>query len=251
MGRRMLRLTLSYDGTAFAGWQLQPRQRTVQGVFEAAVEALLGGPVRALAAGRTDSGVHAEGQVVALSLAPAQQLPERAFVQGLNALLPEDAAVLDARWAPQGFDPRRSSLGKLYRYRILNVRARSPLRRHSHWLLYSPLDLAAMRAAAAPLLGQHDFSAFRAGDCPARTTVRRIDRLSVEPGEAGEIVIEVRGTAFLKHMVRNIVGTLIEVGRGRRPGDLTPLLASRDRRLAGQTAPAHGLCLVEVYYPPW
>lgn len=251
-GHRTLRLTVSYDGTAFAGWQLQPGQRTVQGVLEGALFRLLGVHVRANAAGRTDSGVHAEGQVVGLAIPPGRQLPERAFTQGLNGLLPEDAAVIEARWAPPGFDPRRSSLGKLYRYRILNGPARSPLRRHTHWLLYAPLDLEAMQAAAALLLGEHDFAAFRAANCPARTTVRRLDRLSVEPGGPREIVVEVCGTAFLKHMVRNLVGTLVEVGRGQRAAaQVATLLACRDRRLAGPTAPPHGLCLVEVYYPPW
>ncbi len=247
---RTVKLTISYDGTDFAGWQLQPRQRTVQGVLEAGLGKLLGRPVRVTAAGRTDAGVHAEGQVVSLPLEASQRLPEKAFVSGLNGLLPPDVAVRSAEFVPAGFDARRASRGKLYRYRLLNQPYRSPLQRRTHWELYQPLDVPAMDAAAMHFLGEHDFSAFRAADCPAKTTVRRLDRVSVQASPAErELVIDVRGTAFLKHMVRNLVGTLTLVGRHRlRPEDIPRLIAGRDRRRSGPTAPAHGLCLVEVYY---
>ncbi len=244
-----LKLVVSYDGTEFAGWQVQPGERTVQGELEAALGRLLGRPVRATAAGRTDAGVHAEGQVVSFPLAAGERLPARAFVHGLNGLLPEDLAVRSAGPAPAGFDARRSARGKLYRYRIANQPVRAPLDRRTHWLVFQPLDLAAMRAAATDFLGEHDFSALRAADCPARTAVRRLDRVDLCADPAGQIVLEIRGTAFLKHMVRAIAGTLVEVGRGRFAPDIVPgLLAGRNRALAGPTAPAHGLCLVEVYY---
>jgi tRNA pseudouridine38-40 synthase len=248
-GSRCVKLTVAYDGTDFAGWQLQPRQRTVQGVLEAGLEKLLGRPSRIMAAGRTDAGVHAEGQVVSVPLEPSERLPEKAFVGGLNGFLPMDVAVRSAEFPPPGFDARRSSRGKHYRYRILNRPYRSPLQRLTHWELFPPLDIAAMDAAAWHFVGEHDFSAFRAADCPAKTTTR-IDRFSVQANAAErEIVIDVRGTAFLKHMVRNLVGTLAFVGRHRlRPEDIPKLIAGRDRKRAGPTAPAHGLCLIEVYY---
>ncbi|MHB1846712.1 MAG: tRNA pseudouridine(38-40) synthase TruA [Deltaproteobacteria bacterium] len=250
MEEKTVRLTVAYDGTAFAGWQLQPRQRTVQGVLEAALQRLVGEPVRATAAGRTDAGVHAEGQVVSHPLPHGRALPAKAFVQGLNGFLPEDLAVREAAFVPGGFDARRSARGKRYRYLVWNRPTRCPLRRTTHWQLFQRLDSAAMQRAARAFEGEHDFSAFRAADCPAKTTVRRLDLVRIAPREASELEIEVRGTAFLKHMVRNIVGTLVEIGRGKRPEDDVPrLLRGRDRRRAGPTAPAHGLCLMEVYYP--
>ena len=249
-GSRVLRLTLEYDGTELSGWQLQPGVRTVQGELERALESLLGAPVRPTAAGRTDSGVHAAGQVVSLRLAPSQLLPLKAFVQGLNGLLPPDVAVRRAEWAEDDFDARRRSRGKLYRYRILHGLPRSPLHRLTHWIVYRRLAVPPMRQAAACFVGSHDFAAFRAANCEARTTRRRIIRFTVSGEDRpGEIVIEVLGTAFLKQMVRNLVGTLVDVGSGRRkPEEMEALLRSRDRRKSGPTAPAHGLMLCEVFY---
>ncbi len=246
---RTARLILAYDGTEFAGWQLQPRQRTVQGVLEDALEELLGRAVRVTAAGRTDSGVHAQGQVVSVPLLEGERLPLSAFTKGLNGILPDDVAVQDAVFAEHGFDARRAARGKLYRYRIRNGPSRSPLHRRTHWEIFRPLDLGSMAEAARALIGEHDFAAFRAADCPAKTTVRRLDRAELSGKPGGEIAFEVRGTAFLKHMVRNLVGTLVDVGRGKRAAaDMARLFAGRDRREAGPTAPAHGLTLVEVYY---
>ncbi len=246
---RVLRLTIAYDGAAFAGWQLQSNARTVQGVIEQGLARLCGLALRPNAAGRTDSGVHASGQVLSLALPDEVSLPVKAFVHGLNRLLPEDVAVLEGAEAPEGFDARRDAVAKHYRYRILNRTTRHPLLRRTHWLIYRPLAIERMREAAALLVGRHDFAAFRASDCQAKTTTRRLDRLSLEPGGADEWIFEVEGPAFLKHMVRNLVGTLVEVGYGQRsPEDIQRLLASRDRRLAGRTAPAHGLTLVSVRY---
>lgn len=239
-----LKLTLEYDGTEFVGWQIQPNGRSVQAVVEGALVELLGEPVKVAAAGRTDSGVHALGQVVAFTAPRA--LPLKAYTQGLNGHLPPDVAVVAAEEVPDGFDPRRWSLGKRYRYLISNRRGRSPLRRRTHWELFAPLDAEAMRAGARALVGRHDFSAFRAADCQAPHAMREVRALEIA-GEGDVLRVEVEGTAFLKHMVRNVVGSLVEVGKGRQPATwVAEVLASKDRSLAGPTAPAHGLCLVEV-----
>ena len=243
-----MKLTLEYDGGAFVGWQAQAEGRTVQQVVEAAVARLCGEPVRVTAAGRTDSGVHARGQVI--SLKAPRELPLKAWTAGLNSLLPEDVACVKAEVAPEGFDARRWARGKKYFFSILQTPVRRPLERARAWEIRRPLAVEPMREAAAQLLGRHDFSAFRASDCPAPTTLREVRRLDiVQSGDRIDIGIE--ATAFLKHMVRNIVGTLVEVGHGKRdPRSLAALLASRDRTQAGPTAPPHGLCLHEVFYLP-
>src|SRR4051812_15884505 len=240
-----IKLVLEYDGTEFVGWQVQPGCRSVQGVVEGALAELLGERVRVVAAGRTDSGVHALGQVVAFSAPRA--LPMKAYTMGLNGHLPPDVAVVSAEEVAEGFDPRRWSLGKRYRYSISNRRGRSPLRRRTHWEVFAALDVEAMRAGARALVGRHDFSAFRAADCEAPHAVREVRALRVSGEAGGEVEVEVEGTAFLKHMVRNIAGTLVEVGKGKQPaGWVAEVLESRDRTRAGPTAPGHGLCLVEV-----
>ncbi|MDF1564221.1 MAG: tRNA pseudouridine(38-40) synthase TruA [Deltaproteobacteria bacterium] len=244
-----VRLIVEYDGTDFAGWQLQPGQRTVQGVLEEALRVLLRQEERVVveASGRTDAGVHARGQVVAFD--DPLELPLKAFHPGLQAALPEDLAVLRAEHAAADFDPRRNATGKRYVYRIWNGPSRRPLLRRSHWLLRHPLDLEAMVAAAALLVGEHDFKSFQAAGCSAKTTRRRLDRLSVEGEAGGEIVIVAEGSGFLRHMVRNLVGTLVEVGEGRRPAaSVAAILAARDRTVAGRTAGPEGLCLDAVYY---
>jgi tRNA pseudouridine38-40 synthase len=243
-----LKLTLEYDGTGFVGWQAQPNGRSVQAVVEAAAARLCGEPVRVTGAGRTDSGVHARGQVA--SLRDSRALPLKAWAAGLNALLPDDVAVVRAEEAPEGFDARRWARGKRYLYSVVVTPVRSPLRRGRVWEIRRPLDLDAMRAAAPALLGRHDFSALRAANCPARTTVREVRRCEiVQNAQNAQIDFVIEATAFLKHMVRNIVGTLVEVGHGRRaPDSLAALLEGRDRKRAGPTVPAHGLVLDEVFY---
>jgi len=241
-----VKLVLEYDGTDYVGWQVQPNGTSVQAVVERALGKLLGTPTPVEAAGRTDAGVHALGQVVAFSA--QQALPMKAYVKGLSGLLPPDVAVVAAEEVPDGFDPRRHARGKRYRYRVCNRPVRSPLRRRTHWELFSTLDVLAMREATGHLLGRHDFSAFRASDCAAKTAVREVWRLDVVQG-GDELAFVVEGSAFLKHMVRNLVGTLVEVGRGRRPPRwVAEVLASRDRGQAGPTAPAHGLVMEEVFY---
>jgi tRNA pseudouridine38-40 synthase len=242
------RLTLEYDGRAFEGWQVQAGgRRTVQGVLEEAVGRVAGERVRVVGAGRTDAGVHAEGQVASFELR-AEREPER-LALALNGVLPPDLAVLGAERAPEGFHARYDARAKLYRYEIWNGRSRSPLRRdRSHWVV-SPLDLEAMRRAASDLAGRHDFRSFQASGSSVRSTVRTLCRLDLE-GQAGAgLRIVACADGFLRHMVRVLAGTLVEVGRGRRdPAGMPALLAARDRAQAGPTAPARALTLVRVDY---
>jgi tRNA pseudouridine38-40 synthase len=243
----VVKLVLEYDGTRYVGWQVQPNGPSVQAEVERALATLHKAPRRVTAAGRTDAGVHARGQVV--SFPEERPLPLAAYVKGMNALLPDDVAVRSAALLPDGFDARRSARGKRYRYTIENLGTRAPLGRLQAWQLFGPLDVAAMRAAAQHLVGRHDFAAFQAADCASEHAVRDVFRLDVlgEPGGRIEVVVE--ATAFVKHMIRNFVGTLVEVGQGKREAASIPaLVASRDRKQAGRTAPPHGLCLEEVFY---
>jgi tRNA pseudouridine38-40 synthase len=244
----MLRLVLEYDGTDFAGWQLQAQgERTVQGVLAEAVRSVCGGEPVVHGAGRTDAGVHALGQVAGVEIATRLAPPE--LLRALNARLPADLAVRSIEVAPEGWHPRFSARRKLYRYAIWNGRSHSPLReRFFHWVP-QPLDVAAMEKAAAALAGTHDFRSFQAAGSDVEETVRTLFRVDVAGETGGEVAIELLGDGFLRHMVRNVAGTLVEVGQGRRPGgSLEELLAARDRGLAGRTAPARGLTLVHVDY---
>jgi tRNA pseudouridine38-40 synthase len=245
----VVKLVIEYDGTRYVGWQVQPNGPSIQAELERALATLRKEPVRVTAAGRTDAGVHALGQVV--SFPEPRPLPEKAYVLGLNALLPGDVAVRAASLEGEGFDARRSARGKRYRYRIENGPTRAPLSRHVAWQHFRRLDVGAMRDAAARLTGRHDFGAFQAADCACAHAVRELRRLDVAGEAGGRIDVVAEATAFVKHMVRNLVGTLVEVGLGRRaPSSMEPLLASRDRTKAGPTAPPQGLCLEEVFYGP-
>ncbi len=243
----VVKLVLEYDGTRHVGWQDQPNGPSIQAEVERALETLHRAPRRVVAAGRTDAGVHARGQVA--SFFERDPLPLDAYVKGMNALLPPEVAVRAASLEPDGFDARRSASGKRYRYAIENGPTRAPLSRLAAWQLFRPLDAGAMRAAAAHLVGRHDFASFQASDCECAHAVRDLRRCDVLGEGGGRIEVVVEATAFVKHMVRNVVGTLVEVGHGRRaPASIPALLAARDRRLAGATAPARGLCLEEVFY---
>jgi tRNA pseudouridine38-40 synthase len=245
----VVKLVLEYDGTRYVGWQVQPNGPSVQAEVERALATLHKAPRRVTAAGRTDAGVHARGQVV--SFKEERPLPLAAYVKGMNALLPDDVAVRSASLEADGFDARRSAGGKRYRYVIENVPTRAPLGRLQAWQLFGALDVAAMREAAAHLLGRHDFACFQAADCACDHAVREVRRVDVLGEAGGRIELVFEATAFVKHMVRNVVGTLVEVGQGKRaPGSLPALLGSRDRREAGPTAPPQGLFLEEVFYPP-
>ena len=249
---RRVRLTIEYAGDRFAGWQLQPDARTVQGELEQALATITREQVRVQGASRTDAGVHALGQVVSCDLAYAK--PLRRLVRGLNAVLPDDVAVVDAVEVHPDFHARFSAEGKRYRYRILRSPQPSPLQAQDALHEPRPLDLQAMQVAADLLTGRHDFKAFVSrpdGDGDCTRTLFRVD-VAATPLERddGELVtVEVEGDGFLYKMVRTIVGTLLQVGRGERtPASLRELLASQDRRQAGPTAPAHGLTLVRVFY---
>jgi len=243
----VVKLVLEYDGTRYVGWQVQPNGPSVQAEVERALATLHKAPRRVIAAGRTDAGVHARGQVV--SFAEERPLPLSAYVKGMNALLPPDVAVRAASLEPDGFDARRSARGKRYRYVIENGPTRAPLGRLHAWQLFVPLDVAAMREAAAHLVGRHDFAAFQASDCASDHAVREVRRLELFGARGGQIEVVIEATAFVKHMVRNVVGTLVEVGQGKRAaGSVLTLLARRDRTEAGPTAPPQGLFLEEVFY---
>jgi tRNA pseudouridine38-40 synthase len=247
---RHIRLVVEYDGTALCGWQRQTNGPTVQGHLEAALGTLLAHEVAVVGASRTDAGVHASGQVA--SFRTERPIPLHGIRRGLNSLLPPAIAIADAAEVPDDFHARFSATGKHYRYLVLTRSERSPRWRERAWHCPGALDLAAMRQAAAALIGEHDFAAFRAAGCTAKRTVRRIDGIAISGGEVEDpwlIAFDVRGNAFLRNMVRIVVGTLVEVGAGRRPIEqVAEILASRDRTRAGITAPPQGLELVSVRY---
>jgi tRNA pseudouridine38-40 synthase len=240
------RLTLEYDGAQFLGWQAQRAgQRTVQTTLESAIAQVTGQRVRVQGSGRTDAGVHAEGQVAALRVETSLS-PERLRL-ALNGVLPGDLVVLALEAAPEGFDPRSAARSKLYRYALWNGPSRSPLRAPRALCLQRPLDVAAMREGATALLGTHDFRSFQAAGSNVTSSVRTLLRIDILGESGGAIDLLFEGTGFLRHMVRNLVGSLIEVGSGRRRADeLAAVLAARDRQRAGPTAPAHALTLVRV-----
>jgi len=242
------RLSLEYDGREFAGWQLQSAgQRTVQGTLQEAFQRVTGCEVRVIGAGRTDAGVHAEGQVASV-VVETELAPER-LRRALNGVLPPDLAVWECALAPEGFHARYQARSKLYRYRIWNGESRSPLRAARAHPVPSALDVEAMRRAAALLLGTHDFAAFRTAGSSVHSTVRTLERLDVVAEPRGEIDLLVAGDGFLRQMVRILAGTLIEVGLGRRDAaGLPAVLAARERSRAGPTAPAQALTLVRVSY---
>jgi tRNA pseudouridine38-40 synthase len=241
-----LKIGIAYDGTDFVGWQRQENGPSVQAAIEDALKEMTGVPTFVRGAGRTDAGVHAQGQVGHFDTDAT--IPMHGFRRGLNAILPRAIAVTSCEEAPAGFDARFSARRKLYRYRIWNADSRDPLSDRYGWHIPRPLDASAMQEAARGLVGRHDFSSFRAADCERRTTERTLHRLAVE--RQGDLVtIEAEGDAFLKNMVRILTGTLVEAGHGKRsPAEVAALLDLRDRTRAGVTAPAHGLTLVRVEY---
>ncbi len=240
-------LGVEYDGSGYSGWQRQHHAETVQARLEQALSAVACHPVVTMAAGRTDTGVHACEQVVHFDT--HAERPDRAWVRGVNAHLPADIGV---RWVVQsvnGFDARRSAESRRYRYLLVDRPTQPVLLRNRVGWTWRSLALEPMQQAAMALLGEHDFSSFRAAACQSRHPHRRVDALDVERRD-GVIVFDIRANAFLHHMVRNIVGTLMRVGAGDYPPEwVEQVLAARDRRRAGVTAPATGLYLVAVDYP--
>jgi len=244
-GTRTFRLLVEYDGTDFCGWQIQPAGRTIQGELERALSIILREPVRLIGSGRTDAGTHALGQVA--HFRTTTRLPSERLCRALNGLLPTDIAIHDVREAAAEFHARYSARRKRYRYRI--HRGKAALTRRFVWCLHQSLDLEAMDAAASALLGRHAFGAFCKQDpVPANPVCTVYDIQLVARGR--EVILEIEADRFLRHMVRIIMGTLVEVGTHSRPADdIARLLDEGDRRAAGRTAPACGLCLLWVEYP--
>jgi len=240
-------VVLAWRGNAYVGWQIQPNGVSIQSKVQSALAALCGGGPDIVedATGRTDSGVHAEMQYVSFRL-PVRRT-EVQVSEGLNYHLPPDIRCLSARKMPDGFSPRAQANSKLYRYRILNRIPGCPFREDVVWHLKQRLNVSAMQEAAVHLEGQHDFTSFRAARCAAKTTVRTIVKATVSELSDGEIRIEFEGNGFLRHQVRIMVGTLVDVGLERRaPNDMKTVREALHRSAAGRTAPAHGLTLVHV-----
>ena len=241
-----VKVVLEYDGSRYAGWQRQPDQPTVQEAVETAVFHLIQETVSVIGAGRTDAGVHAIGQVV--SFRTKRERTPREWVRGLNARLPQDIAARSVAIVSDDFHARYAAIGKLYEYRILNRGERPALDRAYVWHVHTPLDATAMERAAALLVGAHDFSSFEGSLTDNEDPVCDLRQLSVT--KCGDLMtIQAYADRFLKHMVRAIVGTLVEVGHGKRTADsLAAILAAKDRTAAGRTAPPQGLFLLRVDY---
>lgn len=239
-------LGVEYDGTAYCGWQIQPHAPSIQQSLNEAISVVANERVACTGAGRTDTGVHASGQVAHFDTAAERS--RRSWLLGINSNLPADISVFNVWRVTAEFHARYAAIGRAYRYVILNRSVRSALERHRAWWVHQHLDIATMQTAAASLLGEHDFSSFRAAECQAHSAIRNLRKLDI--ASSGEhIVIDCEANAFLHHMVRNIVGSLVRIGRGEADsGWLQELLEQRDRRLAGVTAPACGLTLTRVDY---
>lgn len=241
-----VKITVEYDGTNYHGWQVQANCISIQAVLEQAVSTFVGAPTHVTGSGRTDAGVHALGQVA--NFFTDKDYHPYKILRGLNALTPRDITVKAVEIVDDSFDARRDGRSRLYEYLILNRSTPSPFYRHRAWHIHERLDIAAMAKAIECLIGEHDFSSFRAAHCDAPHPVRTIYQTRLE--QRGDLVVfTIEGTAFLRHMVRNIVGTLADVGRGiRAPQSFVDLLGARDRTKAGYTAPPEGLYLVQVKY---
>ncbi|MBI2087390.1 MAG: tRNA pseudouridine(38-40) synthase TruA [Deltaproteobacteria bacterium] len=241
-----IKLTIEYDGTEYHGWQIQPNGRTIQEVLEQAIERLLGVKIRLNGSGRTDAGVHALGQVANFICEREADLKQ--LQRGLNALTPHDIVIKEVERAADAFDARRDCRSRVYQYRIWNHPLPSVFYRRYSWHVYDLLNLEAMEEAVRFLEGEHDFASFQAAGCDAAHSVRKVYRNTLCRQEEF-LIYTIEATAYLRHMVRNIIGTLVEVGRGERSASgFADLLRARDRTRAGPTAPPQGLFLVEVKY---
>ncbi|MFH0730882.1 MAG: tRNA pseudouridine(38-40) synthase TruA [Pseudomonadota bacterium] len=241
------KLIIEYDGTAYHGWQRQKADVTIQSEIEVAVRKLTGKQISLIGSGRTDAGVHAKGQVANLHCETG--LSPDTLQRGLNALLPKDIVILDCRHVSEGFHARFDAKNKTYRYSILNRLTPAAIGRQYVWHIQQPLNCDAMRSGLRHIVGMHDFKAFEGAGSPRAHTVRNIIRADLLDRENGRLDFFFTANGFLKHMVRNIVGTLVEVGRGKTgPEGIGEILKAGDRSLAGATAPGHGLCLMRVSY---
>ncbi len=239
---------IEYDGTAYNGWQRQRTGLGVQARVEEALSSVADEKIEVTCAGRTDAGVHASGQVAHFDTTADRS--DRSWLLGTNTALPDDISLCWVQRVDDEFHARFSATARRYEYRILNRLVRSPLNRHRAWWVHQPLDVEVMHDAAQQLLGEHDFSAFRAAGCQAKSATRELTAISVT--RRGDwLTLDVTANAFLQHMVRNITGTLVAVGSGEETADwVRSVLESRDRKLGGIAAPPHGLTLVDVQYPP-
>lgn len=253
---RKIKLTIMYDGTRYVGWQLQPNGLSVQSLLQDAVSKMIGRGAVVAGASRTDAGVHALGQVAHFET--ERDIPLDGFVAGINAALPGDVAVVAAEEAPEDFHARKSAMGKRYVYRVLVSPRRNPFLEGLSWRLKSSPDLDLMRQACECLVGERDFASFRAAGCSSRNAVRTITKIDISArplspamlageGEVVEMVFE--GNGFVRHMIRNIVGTLVDVGLGKiRADEVIRILEAKERIEAGRCAPASGLFLAKVFY---
>ncbi|MEE4253462.1 MAG: tRNA pseudouridine(38-40) synthase TruA [Desulfuromusa sp.] len=241
-----IKLIVAYDGTDYVGWQFQPNGISIQERLEQGLHRLTGSIHRVYSSGRTDSGVHARGMVCHFDT--EKELPLTAWREGLNRFLPDDIAVREAEHVDDQFHARFSARGKRYRYTILRDSVRSPLERKTSWQVKKKLDLTKMQTAAKSFVGQHDFAAFRTSGCSAGTTIREI--YSITFTEDGTLLhIDVCGSGFLKNMIRMMVGTLAQIGRGKRSVvSIQELLDGAESVFSPLTAPAQGLCLMEVWF---
>jgi tRNA pseudouridine38-40 synthase len=245
--RRNIKLVLEYDGGKYHGWQRQKNALTLQEILEDCLKRLTGEELRVNSSGRTDAGVHALGQVANFRTSSA--LPLIAFQRGLNSLLPGDFVVRDAAEAPDEFHARYSALAKTYEYRLLTRPVRSPFSQNYCWWLPKALDLISLGQATSFLWGEHDFSSFQASGSSIKNPVRRVMAAYWTHAPGGWLIFRITANGFLRGMVRALVGTLVEMGTGRRqPVEIMEILACRDRRRAGPSAPAQGLYLLEVFY---
>ena len=244
---RTIKLLIEYNGTKYQGWQVQPKGLTIQGVLEEKLGLLTGEAIQLFGSGRTDSGVHALGQVAHFKT--ENQMDIRSMQRALNSLLPPDIVIQKTEEVDEGFHARKHSKSKVYEYRILNRNLRSAFQWGFVWHIPQKMNFQEMEKATARLIGEHDFSSFRSTGSPTRTTLRRVIRAEWKRGPNGLIRFEIEANGFLKQMVRSIVGTLVEVGKGKiNEEEFRRILESKDRRKAGPTAPAQGLFLKEVKY---
>ncbi len=244
---RNFKMVVEYDGSAYRGWQRQKNGVSIQQVLEEAIKKITGQKVSVIGSGRTDAGVHALNQVA--SFRCATKLPANSIYLGVNSVLPEDIVVKEMEEVPFEFHAQRDVKSKIYVYKICNQKLRPALGRNYSWFVRFDLDLDKMRHAAKYLIGTHDFSCFCATGTDVQDRVRTIKNIGIKNAQEGNIEIIVEAKGFLKYMVRNIIGTLVEVGRGKRePEEMKKIIDSRDRKIAGATAPAHGLFLMEVIY---
>jgi tRNA pseudouridine38-40 synthase len=245
--KRNFKLTIEYDGTNYHGWQIQPNEPSIQQTIESALMQMTRQKIRLSGSGRTDAGVHALGQVASFTC-DTMITPDE-FHKGLNSILPDDIVIREVKEMPIRFHARYDAKYKRYRYTILNQPLPSAIQRHYAWWIRTPLDLSAMEKATAHIIGEHDFKAFEGAGSPRAHTIRHVTELDINGHPIGPITIDIRADGFLRYMVRNIVGTLVDVGLGKiSPQQVQQIIASKDRSLAAATAPARGLFLMEVCY---